>query len=199
MVAFGFRIACLALVLAASPAYAETIRNAAYRFTINKPDGWHDVSSGSLAANGKSVDGSSAAEAAKAANAMVLAFSKYKEPTDELNSSFMMFGVNVGPAARSVPPTRALYGAIGNVMKTGAKASVLSPPKDTTLGGLPAAHASVVVEVTDKGRTFQSETDMWCVVRGDAILIIQVQAKQNDKNAGMDKLRAAVKSIRFER
>ena len=199
MVAFGFRIACLALVLAASPVHSETIKNAAYRFTMNKPDGWHDMSSGSLAENGRPIDGSGAAETAKVANAMVVAFSKYKEPTDELNSSFMMFGVNVGPAARTAQPTRALYGAIGNVMKTGAKASVLSPPKDTTVGGLPAAHASMVVEVADKGRTFQSEADMWCIIRGDAILIIQIQAKQNDKTAGMDKLRAAVKSIRFER
>jgi hypothetical protein len=196
VIAAGFRIVCLALVLVASPATSETIKNAAYRFTLNKPDGWHDMSAASFK---EAVRSGSAAETSQAADTLVLAFSKFKEPSDELNSTFMLFAVNVGPAARSVPPTRVLYGAVGNVMKTGAKASVLSPPKDTKVGGLPAAHASIIAEVTDKGRTFQSQTDMWCIVRGDSILIIQVQAKSGDKKAGMDKLRAAVKSIRFER
>lgn len=199
MIASGLRIACLALVLVASPAYAETIRNAAYRFTLSKPDGWHDLSSGALAASLRPVDKTNATETSMVANAAVLAFSKYKEPTDELNSTFMMFGIHVGPAARSIPPTRALYGAIGNVMKIGANATVVSPPKDTTVGGLPAAHARVVVEIAHAGRTYQSETDLWCVVRGDSVLLIQIQAKRDDKKAGMDKLRAAVKSIRFER
>lgn len=199
MFAVGFRIACLALVLIASPAYAETIRNAAHRFTINKPNGWHDVSAGTLVANDRSVNASNAAAASQVAKGMVLGFSKLKEPTDQLNSSFVMIGVNVGAAASGVDPIRALYGAINGVMKTGAKTSVLLAPEATKLGGLPAARASIVAEVTEKGRTFQSQTDMWCVVRGDSVLIIQIQAKHNDKTAGMDKLRAAVKSIRFER
>lgn len=187
MVAFGFRIACLALVLAASPVHSETIKNAAYRFTMTKPDGWHDLPPGAVSGSSQLPGGTT------------LAFAKLKEPTDELNTTVIMLGIKVGAAAASVPPTRPLYGAIDGVMKTGAKTAVLSPPKDIKLGGLPAAHTSVAVELSHKGRTYQSQTDIWAVVRGDSVLMIQAQGPQGDKKSGMDKVKAAVRSIRFER
>jgi hypothetical protein len=183
VVAFRVCLTVLALVFASASAQAETIKNAAYRFTISKPNGWHDMPSSS----------------SQLPSGTVLAFAKYKEPTDELNTSVIMIGIKVGPAAASVPPTRPLYGAIDGVMKTGAKTSVLSPPKDMKLGGLPAAHASVAVELSHKGQIYQSQTDMWAVVRGESVLLIQAQGSRSDRKAGLDKVTAAVKSIRFER
>jgi hypothetical protein len=199
VIAAGFRIVCLALVLVASPASSETIKNAAYRFTLNKPDGWHDMSGPGFAEAAKPVASETPAQIRQAAKGLVVAFSKLKEPTDELNSTFTIFAVDVGAAARNVQPAQVLRGSLDYVMKTGAKAVVLSPPRDTKLGGLPAAHTRVAFEGTYAGRPYRCESDMWTVVRGDSILIIQIQAKRADKKAGMDKLRAAVKSIRFER
>lgn len=200
MMAFGVRLVFLALVFAASPAYSETIKNAAYRFTLNKPDGWHTVSAGTVAAMAEPVGSQSRANIAQTGRATLVAFSKYKEPTKELNSSFMMFGAKVGPAVQSVPPTRFMDGAVANALKTGGSAiSIASPTKATTVGGLPAAHARFHLDAPVGGKLFKSETDIWIVPHGESLLFIQIQAKRGDKAAGMATLRAAVQSIRFER
>lgn len=200
MMAFGIRFAFLALVFVSTPAHSETIKNAAYRFTLNKPDSWHTVSAGAVADMTEPIGSQSRANIALAGSAAIVAFSKYKEPTKELNSSFMMFGVKVGPAVQNVPPTRFMDGAVAKMVKTGGAAiSIVSPTKMTTVGGLPAASARVHLDATVRGRLFKSETDMWIVPRGESLLFIQIQARRGDKAAGMGTLRAAVQGIRFER
>jgi hypothetical protein len=166
---------------------------------LNKPDGWHDMSRQTLTESGSPVGSQSRASIAQVASNAVVAFSKLKEPTAELNSTFVMVGAKVGAAAQSVSPVAVVDGAVRGVFQTGAKVSVASPSKATKVGGLPAAHARLYVEVAAAGRLHQSEFEIWAIPRGDSILIIQLQAKRGDKKAGMDKLRAAVRSIRFAR
>lgn len=201
MIVSAVRCAVLAfaLLLVAAPAQSEVIKNDVYRFTLNKPDGWHDVSPQALSDHSRPVGNEGRASVAQTSAATVLAFSRLKEPTPELNSTFIMMGARVGPAAQSVSPITAMDGALRSVFQTGAKVSVASPSQATKVGGLPAAHARLYIEAMNDGKLHHSENEMWVVLRGESLLIIQIQAKRGDKKAGMDKLRAAVRSIRFAR
>lgn len=201
MIVSGFRRAllALALLLNASPAQSEVVRNSDYRFTLTKPDGWHDASRETVRSSSRTVGNESQASLSQVADATVLAFSKYKEPTDKLNSSFIMAGMRVGPVARSVSPVRAVEGSLQKVLQTGAQVKIVSPATAATLGGLPAAYGRFHLDATEGGRLHKSEIDIWVVARDESLLIIQIQADRADKAAGMDKLRAAVRSIRFER
>lgn len=199
MIAFGFRLVFLALVLAASPAHSETIKNAAYRFTLKKPDGWIDLSAQELGKHSVPVGNESRASIQQAAGLTVVAFSKYKEPIVEVNSTFFIIGIKVGAAAQSVPPARFVDAMLSKAAGGGAKLSVVSPTKSVTVGGLPAAHARYNLDPTVGQRLHKSESDIWIVPRADTLLVIQIQARRGDKAAGMAALRAAVQSIRFER
>lgn len=199
MLAYAFRFAILALSLAASPAQSEVIKNAAYRFTLNKPDGWQGLSAQQVGQHSVAVGNESKATIQQGARAIVVAFAKYKEPIDEVNSTFFMFGVKVGPAAQSVPPTRFVDVLMQKAAGAGASISIVSPTKATTVGGLPAAHARFNLDSTVGQRLHKSESDMWVIPRGDSLLVIQIQAKRGDKASGIGQLRSAVQSIRFER
>ncbi|MDR4307241.1 hypothetical protein IHQ68_11485 [Chelatococcus sambhunathii] len=189
----------IALGLLASPAQAEIVKNKEFRFSLAKPNGWQNLS---FEAYRRRIDREIVSSEDKkrfisSVRRPIIALSKFKEPYDGLNSTFLIT-VSRNDKLLGQPIKDIGDAFILAMSRTLSTISVYSTPKEINIGGIPAVCVGFYTEGSLTSGHYRVANEMCVVPRDGRFLLIGIQTEHNDR-ATLAALRSAVGSLRFER
>ncbi len=135
--------------------------------------------------------------AARYAATPIIAFSKYKEPYDDLNPTFKInvrpIGGFAGHRAEEI-----LLAALPTMRRMFGDLKVDYAPTETTLSGKPAAYTRLTYTLRASGREFPAVSEIWVVPAGSIFFMIGTGTRADEKTGSRGEVRAIVDSVHIE-
>jgi hypothetical protein len=135
--------------------------------------------------------------AVRYANTPIIAFSKYKEPYDDLNPSFKINVRRLGGFAGH-HPEEILEAAIPTLRRMFGDLRVENMPTRTTVAGKAAAYTRLSYTLRAGQSAFPTISEIWVVPSGPVFFMIGTGTRADEKNGSRAEVRAIVGSIQIE-
>ena len=183
---------------AAAPA-EEVVTIPTLGLSVARPRDWYTVSAEENARNlrGVEMDDRELQELViRHAAVPIVAFSKYREPYDDVNPSFKI-NVRRSGALAGRPATDILSGALPTLSRAFADMKLLEGPVETKVAGHPAAYTRLGYTMRAGNKAFPTVSEFWVVPRGEIFFMLGTGTRRDERNGTRAEVRKIVDSVRL--
>lgn len=177
----------------------ETINIPTLGLTVVRPAGWWTITTEENVANirGVEMDDRQLQElAARYATAPIVAFSKYKEPYEDLNPSFKINVRSIGGFAGHAPD-EILLAAVPTLRRMFGDLTMENAPTRTTVAGKPAAYTRFAYTLRAGGKSFPAVSEVWVVPHGPVFFMIGAGTRADERNGSRAEVRKILEAVRI--
>lgn len=195
-----FILHLLFLLLVSSANADEIFKNPTVGFSVMIPSAWHYLTTQDIQKGKKNVrlnDRELQEAIQKYATAPLVAISKYKEPYDDLNTSFKVIFRPLGQL-KGASATEIMKLVVPSIQKLVNDFEYIDTIQPTIISGLQAASMSANYNVSNQeNRVFNIYSKMYLVPRGDYMFMISGSSKADSSDNSLSELNSIFKSIKI--
>lgn len=197
-----FFILITVLLVRSESIAGEVFNNPTVGFSIEKPDGWHYLTTQQISESRKNIrmnDEELKEAVQRYATAPLVAMSRYLEPYDDLNTTVQVVFRPLGQL-HEAPPTEILKLMVPTIQRVVTDFVFLDKIQETNVSGLDAAFMRAkYVMSNQENRTFNVISRMVIVPRGAYMFMISMSCKADNTDNSEAMLISVLNSIKIEK